>query len=67
MLDLDQRKAVFEACFRTQAGQKVLDILRDDFINQPMFDKDTHVMAEKAAQHDLVQYICEMARGKPNE
>ena len=64
---LKERKKIFHNAFSTHDGKLAMALLVDDFVNRTLFHPDTHVMAQRVAEHDLVQYLREMAGGPNNE
>ncbi len=64
---LRERKRILYNAFNTHDGKLALKILVDDFVNRSLFHTDTHVMAQRVAEHDLIQYLSEMAGGPSNE
>jgi hypothetical protein len=56
------RRGTFQKVFATENGKKLLQILKEDFQGSAIFHTDPQEMAKRAAQHDLVTYIEDMAR-----
>jgi hypothetical protein len=59
---LEKRRKVFRNALSTPDGQIMMDLLREDFVDRSLFEDDPLKMARRVAQHDLVQYMTDMAR-----
>lgn len=65
--ELAQRAKLFKQVFGTDAGKKVLEQLRRDFLQGEIRAGTTQDTYYNLGQHDLVKYIIEISEVTTNE
>lgn len=61
---LKRHKGIFQKALCTEAGQDMLALLRESFVDVNLLGKDDRETVANVAQHDLVIYMIDM--GKPD-
>ena len=57
---MKQYRQAFRTVLATTDGKRVMEYLEDTFQKTVLFDSDTHKMAYKTAQYELIEFIRDM-------